>query len=175
MSKAKSLSSEIISLSLLKTYLIDLFIITFIYFLPALSHLTALPLYYLEPMRVAMLFAIIHTGKKNALIIAVTLPIFSLLVSSHPGFLKAILITGELLVNLLLFYSLSRKINVFSAALLSIIISKLLYYCAKYIFIQTQLIDSGLISTPLSVQLIIAVLVSIYAGLMFKKSIGSLL
>lgn len=174
MNKAKSLSSEIISLSMLKVYLIDLAIITFIYFLPALSHLTALPLYYLEPMRLAMLFAIIHTGKKNALIIAVTLPIFSLLVSSHPGFLKAILITGELLVNLVLFYSLRRKINVFSAALLSIIISKLLYYCAKYIFIQTQLIDGGLISTPLLVQLIIAVLVSIYAGLMFNKSTSSL-
>ena len=174
MNKAKSLSSEIISLSMLKVYLIDLAIITFIYFLPARSHLTALPLYYLEPMRLAMLFAIIHTGKKNALIIAVTLPIFSLLVSSHPGFLKAILITGELLVNLVLFYSLRRKINVFSAALLSIIISKLLYYCAKYIFIQTQLIDGGLISTPLLVQLIIAVLVSIYAGLMFNKSTSSL-
>lgn len=174
MNKAKSLSSEIISLSMLKVYLIDLAIITFIYFLPALSHLTALPLYYLEPMRLAMLFAIIHTSKKNALIIAVTLPIFSLLVSSHPGFLKAILITGELLVNLVLFYSLSRKITVFSAGLLSIIISKLLYYCSKYIFIQTQLIDGGLISTPLLVQLIIAVLVSIYAGLMFNKSTSSL-
>ncbi|NWF89336.1 MAG: hypothetical protein HXY50_07705 [Ignavibacteriaceae bacterium] len=170
MNKAKILPWEIFSQSMVKVYLIDFLIIAIIYFLPALSHLTALPLYYLEPMRLAMLFAMIHTGKKNALIIAATLPIFSLLVSSHPGFLKAILITGELLFNLTFFYLLIRKVNVFSAALLSIIASKLLYYGVKYIFIQTQLIEGGLITTPISIQLIIALLMSIYAGFVFKKS-----
>lgn len=175
MIKAKTLSPATFSFPKLKVYLIDLMAITFIYFLPALSHLTALPLYYIEPMRLAVLFCLIHTSKKNAFLIAVTIPLFSLIVSSHPGFLKAVLITGELLINLWLFYFLVKNINVFTAAFLSIILSKLMYYSAKYLLIQSQWIDGGLVSTPLIVQLIIAVAISIYAGTMFKAKNNSAL
>jgi len=170
MIKTKVLSPAAFSFPKLKVYLIDLMAITFIYFLPALSHLTALPLYYIEPMRLAVLFCLIHTSKKNAFLIAITIPMFSLIVSSHPGFLKAFLITGELLINLWLFYFLVKKINVFTAAFLSIILSKLMYYSVKYLFIQSQLIDSGLVSTPLEIQWIVAFLMSLYAGIMFKTS-----
>ena len=170
MIKAKTLSPAAFSFPMLKVYLIDLMAISFIYFIPALSHLTALPLYYIEPMRLAVLFCLIHTSKKNAFLIAVTIPLFSLIVSSHPGFLKAILITGELLINLWLFYFLVKKINVFTAAFLSIILSKLMYYLVKYLFIQAQWIDGGLVSTPLEIQWIVAFLMSLYAGILFKTS-----
>jgi len=175
MIKAKALSPAAFSFPRFKVYLIDLMAISFIYFLPALSHLTVLPLYYIEPMRLAVLFCLIHTSKKNAFLIAITIPLFSLVVSSHPGFLKAILITGELLINLWLFYFLVKKINVFTAAFLSIILSKLMYYSVKYLFIQSQLIDDGLVSTPLIVQLIIAVGISIYAVIMYKTKNNSAL
>ena len=38
----------------IKTYLIDFSLLLFIYFLPALSHLFAFPIYYLDPMRIAI-------------------------------------------------------------------------------------------------------------------------
>ena len=63
----------------IKTYFIDFSLLLLIYFLPALSHLFAFPIYYLDPMRIALVVALVHTSKKNAFIIALTLPLFSFL------------------------------------------------------------------------------------------------
>jgi len=38
-----------------KTILFDILAILFIYFVPVLSHLTALPIYYFEPMRILLI------------------------------------------------------------------------------------------------------------------------
>ena len=93
------------------TFLLDFILILFIYFTPALSHLFAFPIYYLDPMKIALVFAIIFTSKRNTFLIAITLPLFSYFVSAHPQFIKAILISAELLVNLSLFYYLIKKNN----------------------------------------------------------------
>ena len=50
----------------IKTYLIDLLLISFIYFLPALSHMLAFPVYYLDPMRIALVITLAHTTKRNS-------------------------------------------------------------------------------------------------------------
>jgi hypothetical protein len=51
---------------------------------------------------------------------------------------------------------------------LSITLSKLAYYLAKYLLIQFSMIEGGLISTPLYIQLIIIVVLSSYSYLVFK-------
>ena len=175
MIKAKVLSTAVFSFPKLKIYLIDLMAISFIYFLPALSHLTSLPLYFIEPMRLAVIFCLIHTSKKNALLIAGTIPLFSLIVSSHPAIFKSLLITTELVLNLFLFFYLIQKTNAFTAMFLSILWSKLFYYLVKYAFIQFQLIDGGLVSTPFVIQLFIAIGISLYAGFMFTTKNDSAL
>lgn len=145
----------------IKTLLTDFLILTFIYFIPAISHLFAFPIYYLDPMRFALVFALITTSKRNTFLIALTLPIFSFLISSHPSILKSFLLAGELSLNISLFYLLKDKINnLFFSFLLSITLSKLSYYIAKFAFIKYDLLDQKLISTPIEYQLMIMLLLS---------------
>lgn len=147
----------------IKTYLIDFSLLLFIYYLPALSHLFAFPIYYLDPMRIALVVALIHTSKKNTFLIALTLPLFSFFISSHPQIVKSLLLSAELLINLSLFFLFKEKIkNVFASLLLSIIISKVIYYLLKFAFINFALLDDKLYSTPYYFQIISALLLSTY-------------
>jgi len=153
----------------IKTYLVDLSLLMFIYFVPAISHLFSFPVYYLDPMRIALLVALIHTTKKNAFIIALTLPLFSFLISSHPQIVKSFLLSAELIINLSLFYLLKDKLkNVFASLFLSIIISKAVYYLLKFAFINFALLDDKLFSTPFYFQAAVAIILSSYIFLIDK-------
>lgn len=155
----------------IKTYLIDFSLLLMIYFLPAISHLFAFPVYYLDPMRIALVVALVHTSKKNAYIIALTLPLFSFLISSHPQIIKSFLLSAELIINLSLFFLLKDKLkNVFASLFLSIVISKVIYYSLKFALISFTLLNDRLFSTPLYFQLIAAVLLSTYIYLVNRTS-----
>jgi hypothetical protein len=155
----------------IKTYLIDFSLLLLIYFLPAISHLLVFPVYYLDPMRIALVVALIHTSKKNAYIIALTLPLFSFLISSHPQILKSFLLSAEMIINLSLFFLLKEKIkNVFTSLFISIIISKVIYYLLKFALIYFTLLNDKLFSTPFYFQLISAIILSIYIYLVHRSS-----
>ena len=70
---------------------------------PALSHAAAFPLYRFEPMRLLLFVAILYSSRRNALVMALWLPLLSLLTSGHPVFPKVVLIQGELVLNVLVF------------------------------------------------------------------------
>ena len=75
-----------------------------IFLVPALSHLTAVPFYLADPMRLAVLGALLVTRNwKNSLALAVALPLVSFAISGHPVFPKCLVIAAELSVNVLLF------------------------------------------------------------------------
>ncbi len=153
-----------------KSLLIDILGLAFIYFIPTLSHLLSFPLYLVEPMRVMLIIAIAHTTKRNAYLIALTLPLFSFLVSAHPVFLKTMLITIELVLNVWLFYFLANRWkNYFAAIVTSIIISKAFYYVMKFGLISYGMIESNLISTPLYLQAITMLLFSGYLSLVLSR------
>lgn len=144
--------------------------VLFIFFVPALSHLTALPIYLIEPMRLAVILAVVYTSKRNAFIVALTLPIFSFLVSAHPVFLKSFLIMAELILNVALFFFMKKKIkNDFISMLFSISISKTFYYSVKIVLINSLLINSDLISTPIYIQLVTMMLYSLFLLIGTKK------
>ena len=67
------------------TVLIDSALLAALYFLPSLSHVTALPLYMLEPMRVALIIALLFTNRTNAYFIAFTIPLASAVITGHPA------------------------------------------------------------------------------------------
>ena len=92
----ENISVHPLSISKIKTIVFDLMALLCIYLVPAVSHLFSFPVYYLEPMRIMLILAIAHTTRKNAYLIALTLPLFSLLISAHPSLIKTSLITGEL-------------------------------------------------------------------------------
>lgn len=151
--------------------LFDIVALSFIYFVPTISHLLSVPLYLIEPMRIALILALVHTTKRNAYIIAVTLPIFSFLVSAHPVFLKMILISAELVLNVWIFYLLfNRTKNAFVSILTSIIVSKGVYYLTKFGLISFALLTtSDLIATPLYIQLVTSLVFSSYLGFMIWR------
>jgi hypothetical protein len=154
----------------IKSVVTDLLGLAFIYFTPAISHLFNFPVYYLEPMRIMTIIAIVHTSRRNAYLLAVTLPLFSFLISSHPSLVKTSLITGELLLNVWLFIFLSRITeNNFLAMLASIITSKIAYYAVKFLFIYAVIIDGELMATPLIIQSITTIVFSTYIYLWLKK------
>ena len=141
----------------------DLVIVGLFYMVPTLSHLTSIPFYRFEPMRCVLLLNLLLTGnKKNAYIMAVTLPLFSFIVGGHPVFAKAFLIAAELSANVFLFDELSKKLkNPAIAMFLSIVASKVFYYIVKFGIISIGLIDGPMIATGLMTQLVVAVVLSV--------------
>lgn len=137
--------------------LVDAGVLLFIYLLPAFSHLLPFPLYVIEPMRIALFLGyLLSRNGYNAALLAFTLPLFSLWVSGHPPFFKALLISFELVINIGGFIWLYRRLRwaAFPALALSILFSKIAYYGMKFLFILFGLVDGSLISTGMQSQLL---------------------
>jgi len=168
----KAISIALLQRVPLRAVLIDIIALAFIYSIPALSHMLSLPVYLIEPMRLMLIIAMVHSNKTNAYIIALTMPLFSYLVSGHPSVYKTLLISTELVLNVFVFYFIVGRIkHVFVAIFGGIVISKIVYYALKFGFISFALIGGSLVSTPLLIQLITTLIYSIYLAWLFKRAI----
>ena len=156
-------------------FITDFMAIGIIMFLPAISHMLPFPLFYLDPMRLVLLSVyFVNRNHKNAYLLAVGLPIFSMLYSGHPVFYKAMLISFELLVNMIVLHVLFRKgFNIFFSVFLSIILSKIVYYLFKFAFIEWALISGKLFSTSLMILFFIALGLSAVFFFFGRKAIQS--
>lgn len=150
--------------------LLDITALAFIYFVPTLSHMLSVPLYLIEPMRLMLVLALVHTNKRNSYILALSMPLFSFLISGHPVFAKMFLIGIELSLNVFLFYLLANKMkNMFPAIFISILLSKTVYYLLKFAMIRLAIIDSSLIATPLLIQLVMTLVFSSYLFIILRN------
>jgi len=141
-----------------------------VYLTPVFSHLLAIPLYYLEPMRIMVILSLVYTGRFNSYILALTLPVFSYLVSGHPLFYKAGLMTGELLLNILLFDLLTKKMrNIFLITSFSILLSKMIYYLFKYILISNGFLHGPFVASPIVIQLLLIIVLGVFVFYMLNK------
>ena len=82
-----------------KTVTLNVLLCAGVVAIPSLSHATALPLYRFEPMRLLLFVAILTTNRRNALLMALWLPLLSFLTSGHPIFPKFVLIQGDLVAT----------------------------------------------------------------------------
>ena len=164
--------------------LADAVALAFVLVVPALSHLTAMPFYLIDPMRIAALGVLLATRDwKNSLALAVLLPVFSMLVSGHPVFPKCLLISVELGANVLLLEWFSRMLSRLwasrsgisaglvtgVAAFASILVSKGLYYLLKLAVISFGWLQMDLVSTALWIQLVVAVAISLIFALVAAR------
>jgi len=94
------------------TFLIDVALLATLYLLPSFSHVTALPLYMFEPMRVAVLIALLFTNRTNAYFIAFTIPLASAMVTGHPVPFKALLMGIELSILVATYFYLAQLARV---------------------------------------------------------------
>ena len=153
-----------------KSIIFDIIAVSFIYFVPAISHMLSFPVYLIEPMRIMLILSLAHTTRRNAYIIALTLPLFSFLISSHPSGFKTTLISIELILNIWLYFTLSDYVkNKFIVMFISILVSKSVYYLLKYIMISNALIDGQLVTTPLYIQAITTLVFSLYIFFFYKE------
>jgi len=167
---AASLSALSSRQTITKSVFFDIIGLVVIYFIPALSHMFSIPFYLLEPMRLMLILAIAHTSKRNAIIIALTLPLFSYLISGHPIPPKALIMAIEMMLNVVLFYFFARRIrNYFGAMVLSILASKVVYYFMKFGIIHYGIIGGDLFATPIYLQLILTLVYSSYLFVVFSR------
>ncbi len=147
----------------LRYFAIDALVFTGIYYIPALAHISPFPIYLFDPMRLLMLIGFQLTKQKaNAYFLAVTIPLFSVMVTGHPSIFKALMISVELMVNILFFMLLFRrfKLHIALSIFFSIIGSKLIYYAIKFVFINLRYIEGDIITTNLYIQFLTVVIVS---------------
>ncbi|MDD4555381.1 MAG: hypothetical protein PHP04_14355 [Bacteroidales bacterium] len=158
----------------IKKLLVDSALLAVVYFIPALSHLCPVPLYLLDPMRLVLLTGLLLTRNNvNACFLALTIPVFSSLIVGHPPMVKAILISIELTVNVLLFIQFLTKPKWYVpiALFVSILLSKMVYYSVKFTMIKTGILDGVLFSTPLYIQMGVVLLITlVFSAIWMKKT-----
>jgi len=154
---------------LVRTAALNLLLCVAVVAIPSLSHAAAYPLYRFEPMRLLLFVAFLYTGRRNALVMAIWLPLLSMLTSGHPVFPKVVLIQGELVLNTLIFFGLVDRWHRFApSAAVSVIASKAVYYAAKFALIKTALMGGAVFATPWAYQLATLSFILLAGGLAFR-------
>lgn len=154
----------------IKTVCLDIIALAVIYFVPAFAHNFQIPIYLAEPLRIILVLSVLHTRKENAYILALTLPLFSYLISGHPIFFKMLIVMFELTLNVWLFLDLSKRMNnIIFPMFLSIVVSKVFYYTFQFLFISLNLLNIDQIDHPIFPQVIVTLVFSIYAVLILRK------
>lgn len=141
---------------IIKIALVNLLAISLALIIPILSHSTSIPFYYLEPMRVISLIIFITFNKRNGIFYALYMPLLNTLITGHPDFVKSILISSELVLNLYLLELLGKKsnLNFYIQLGISIILSKIYYYFVKYLLISFSFIYGSLFTSNLIIQFV---------------------
>lgn len=155
----------------------DVLVLLLVYFIPALSHISPLPLHYLDPMRMLLFAAyLISRNNMNAFVLAATIPVFSSIVTGHPEFYKSLLIAFELLINISCFVWMIKNCRWQPGVLFFIaaVVSKLFYYLGKYIFLKAGLLTGSLMATGLDVQLYTVAGLSLLFAFLYKRKTSSL-
>lgn len=156
--------------SLFNVVLIDMAILLLACMVPAMSHLSALPLYQFNPMLwMVLLSMLLVRDRHNAYIMAVMLPLVSCLVSGMPSPDKALCMAAELeVVALIVAFVSSRKSgwNLFGLTLAAVVAGKVVYYAVKALVVSSV----SLVGTPVAVQLLAAVAASaLFAFFMTRR------
>ena len=103
---------------------------------PSVSHLLALPLYMLNPMLALLLVGLlIGRDWRNALVLAVLMPLVSSLVTGMPAAPKMVCMMAELATVATMFGWLQRKWAVLPAVLAAVLAGKAVYYALKAVVI----------------------------------------
>lgn len=139
--------------------LIDIVLLSALYLVPSFSHAFAIPLYKLEPMRIALIVALLFTNRKNTYLLAFTIPLVSSWITGHPPPLKAVLMGIEFAVLVATYGYLVGKDRMPAALALvaGILLGKAVYYTMKYLVLSIGWLGGTLISTPVHMQVLLAV------------------
>lgn len=121
---------------LMRLALTDMALLGVACLVPSVSHLLALPLYMLNPMLALLLVGLlIGRDWRNALVLAVLMPLVSSLVTGMPAAPKMVCMMAELATVATMFGWLQRKWAVLPAVLTAVLAGKVVYYALKAVVI----------------------------------------
>jgi hypothetical protein len=164
------MSEQTLSLPAKRELIFDSAVLAFIGLAPAFAHFASLPIYMIEPMRLMLVLALVHTNRINAWVLAAVLPLFSYLVSGHPEPLKMIVITLELLANTGLFLLLIRRgIFPFVSMFLAIAVSKVFCYSLYMLLFPWSFVVAEAQTGFLIIQSAVTILLASYTAFIFMK------
>lgn len=160
-----------IFVALKTTLIVDALFILLVYFTPVIAHTISFPVYLLDPMRWCVLGSyLLLRNRNNALLLAFSLPLISYMFSGHPVLFKNMLISIELMFNIILLDVLLKRFeNVFVSVLLSIMVSKLVYYLLKAFIISLGILHTNIIDTTLLFQVVVSILISLLFTKYYRK------
>ncbi len=150
---------------------VDILLLTVICLVPTLSHLFAVPVYKANPMLLCLLASMLLVrDRRNAFLLAVLLPLVSMVVSGMPVPLKSLCMVAELLTVVAVGTLLSRRavrnvVTSFGATLLAIVAGKGVYYLLKALIISPAV----LVGTGVALQSLSAVLFAIVFAIIANR------
>ncbi len=158
--------TEVKSTPIVKFALLDMVLVSMACLVPAASHLFAVPLYVANPM-LALLLAALLLGRdwKNALVLAVLMPLASCLLTGMPAAPKMVCMVAELATVAVLFGALSRRWKVLPAVLVSVLAAKGVYYALKAVVLAPAV----LVGTEWWLQLAAVVLWGGLFAMLYKR------
>lgn len=153
-----------------KRLLLDIVALCVVFSVPKIGQYTHLPFWMIEPMRLMVVLSIAHATKANSYLLALALPVFSWAVSGHPEFIKMLVMTGELAVNVFLFYFIIKEIqSIFQSMIISIALSKVLCYVCYLVFFSQVFIQEETEPSYLIAQVISTLGFSLYVYWVSRK------
>ena len=156
--------------SLWRVAAIDALLLAVACLVPTVSHLLAWPLYQLNPMLMVLLAGMLLVrDRRNAYLLAVLLPVVSMLAVGMPTPLKALCMVAEyasvVFVSGLLQRWNDRFVGTLGAMLVAMLTGKAVYYLLKALILAPAV----LVSTPVTVQLaVVVVAATLYATVKLK-------
>ncbi len=144
-----------------RVMLIDAVLLAFICAVPALSHVFAIPFYKLNPMAMCLLAGMLLVRwKGNGYLLAVLLPVVSMLVSGMPVPAVCVCMVAELLSVVGVYGLLERRAGAFVSILAALLSGKVVFYLLKTVLVAPAV----LIGTNVWLQLtVVAVFGALFA------------
>lgn len=165
----------------LRAALIDTALVGAACLVPTLSHLTALPLYRLNPMMLMLLAGMLAVrDRRNAFLLAVLLPTVSMLAVGMPSAAKALCMVAEMATLVAAATGLervmsdhgtsslsaSRRFAAFAGAMLgAMLCGKVVYYMMKSLLLPSV----SLIGTSILIQVSVMVAAAVLYSLILTK------
>ncbi len=158
------------SLVSVNTLIVDAVIIALFCITPAIMHLFGLSYHYFEPMRIALFAGMLIVGNhQNSYLLAAVLPISSMILSGMPTPIICALMVVELLLNVKLFYWLTKLgKNAIVGMLVSIIVSKVVFRLLKCLCVSGIAFNTANLMANWQSQLIMSIVLACGFGLLLK-------
>jgi len=143
----------------LRTVALDALLLTVACLIPAVSHAFSLPLYQLNPMYLCLLAGMALVGdRRNGFLLAMLLPVATMLVVGMPTPLKCVCIVAELSTVVGVYSLISRRLHHFAAILTAMLCGKVVFYLLKALLLSPAVLIGTSIWLQLSTVLLYALL-----------------